>query len=1797
MSTTSDISAGSGACGNSSTTPPSPLSLREATCIANNYGAGQAVTINVPTGTYPLTGGELRLGTVTGSNITLTGAGPANTVIDGNHANRVLEIDPSIVGGVQTSISGVTITNGRDDTFGGAGIAAGSGDRTDLDSLTVTDSVISNNQANFTAPSTSNNPGGGILFQGGRLTLTNATVSGNQSFSSAGSGVFYQAVGSTTGQTLTVTGSNFTGNSTANSGRSGTSGGALAVSGGSSTVTNSRFTGNAASSTGDETAVGGAIFQQTGNLTVTGSTFTGNSVTSPGTSGGGAILYTAGQAVLQHNRLVGNVGPGGVMTNSRTGTVDATANWWGCNSGPNTAGCETTTGTGITTEPRLVLTATADPTHVIGPNGTATLTASLLTDSADGAVGSAELAPAFDGVPVTFADPPGDATVTGDPGAHSVNLAGGEASIDYHSNTTTGPNNTQITLDNATVTAALEVDQPPAITSADTASFIPGTPAGFTITTTGYPAARITEVGGLPSGLAFQNNGDGSATISGTPAAGTGGSYPIDLTAANGVSPSATQTLTIKVGRPPAITSPATATFRIGSAGTFTVTTSGDPTVSRITASGSLPPGVTFSDNRDGTATIAGTPTGTGNTYPVTLTAANGVSPDATQNLTIQVDEAPVITLNPSDQTVAPDTSVSFSAAASGVPTPTVQWQRSTDGGHNFADIAGATSTTYAFRTTAADDGNQYRAVFSNGVGSAAVTTAAGLHVGSAPSFTSADQTSFLVGRPGVFPIGTTGVPKATLTAAGDQFPAWLTLSDNGDGTGTLSGTPPPGSAGSHQFTLKAVNGFSPAASQDFTLFVDDSPVITSADRATFTAGQAGSFAVTTTAGFPSSTALSASGPLPSGLTFHDNGNGTATLAGTPDAGTGGSTTITISATAVGGQADPATQRFTLTVLEPPTISSADHVTFSEGSPASFTVRTIAGNPKPVALSSLGALPSGVDFTDNRDGTATIAGTPNAGTRGVYTITVTASNGVDPDATQTFTLTVNAAPQVTSTDHVTVVVNTAGTFTVTTSGRPTPSVTQSGSLPPGMTFTDNTDGTATLGGTPTAGGRFTFTITAANGVLPDATQSFTATVNAAPVITSADHTAFAVGSTGAFTVTTTPGVPDATTITESGRLPSGVSFHDNGDGTATLAGTPAAGSGGRYPLTLTAGNGGPLDAKQSFTLTVTDVPAITSGDHTTFTVGDAGRFTVTTRPGFPAAVNLTQSGGLPSGITFTDNGDGTATLAGTPAAGTGGSYPLTITVANSIGDSGQAFTLTVIRRPQTITVTTIPPATAEVGGSYVPTATSDSGLPVTVSIDAATTNSACSISGAAVHFDAAGSCVVDFEQSGDGSFAPAAQVQQTITVSKVGTTIAVTASPSSSVYGQSVDATVTVAADSGTPTGSVQLGVDGTKVGAPVAVTGGSPVRRTLTGPGGGPLAPGSHVVTASFTPTDSTTYASATASVTQVVLQAATRTSLSVHAHTLRAVVTAVAPGAGTPTGTVSFLVGGHRVGTARLTRGVANQTYTVPVGRANRVAASYSGDRNFTASSVSTSRHDPKITASLSSAHHRSRFGWYRSPVTIRFTCTVTSARLTSHCPAPVVLRHQGANQSVSRTIAAADGGTATVVVRGVNIDLTRPKVSIKGPRDGATYKGSAPRARCAGLDRLSGVASCRLTKKTHGDRISYRATATDRAGNTVHRSVASTVLAYYVIGARYRHGAFTVRAGHAYTLVAAGPRHRPVYYDAAVHPKRPGKRDNAFHRAGYRKWTLGVYLERGMHRHRYWNIGIKAGGTLHIIKIRVS
>ena len=363
-------------------------------------------------------------------------------------------------------------------------------------------------------------------------------------------------------------------------------------------------------------------------------------------------------------------------------------------------------------------------------------------------------------------------------------------------------------------------------------------------------------------------------------------------------------------------------------------------------------------------------------------------------------------------------------------------------------------------------------------------------------------------------------------------------------------------------------------------------PQITSIASDTVAGGSAFSYAVTA-AGTPTPVlSVSSGSTLPAGVTFTDNGNGTATLAGPASVAPG---VYTFSLQADNGVTPNATQAFTLTVAAPGSaaITSSPGTTVTAGTAmAPFTVTT-AGFPVP-SLTKRGALPSGVTFSDNHNGTATISGNPGATRGGAYVVTITASND-QGTASQTFTLVVNEEPAITSRASTTFTPGDSGTFTITTDGFPAPSLTESGTLPSGVTFTDNQDGTATISGVPKAnqGGSYVVTITASNDQ-GTVTQTFILVVNEAPAITSRASATFTAGDSGTFTVTTN-GSP-APSLTESGALPSGVTFTDNGNGTATISGIPA--TVGSYRIVITATNGSG-SASESFTLKVSEEPGVT----------------------------------------------------------------------------------------------------------------------------------------------------------------------------------------------------------------------------------------------------------------------------------------------------------------------------------------------------------------------------------------------------------------------------------------------------------------------------------------------------------------------------------------------------------------------------------------------------------------------------
>src|SRR5690606_2352084 len=120
-------------------------------------------------------------------------------------------------------------------------------------------------------------------------------------------------------------------------------------------------------------------------------------------------------------------------------------------------------------------------------------------------------------------------------------------------------------------------------------------------------------------------------------------------------------------------------------------------------------------------------------------------------------------------------------------------------------------------------------------------------------------------------------------TLGAPTLPDWLTLTDNGDGTGTLTGTPGDEHVGDHEVVLEAADPNALTAQQSFTVSVVTAgvPVFDSAPVVTATAGTAYAYPIAATD--PDGDAVTISAPvLPDWLALADNGDGTWTLAGTP---------------------------------------------------------------------------------------------------------------------------------------------------------------------------------------------------------------------------------------------------------------------------------------------------------------------------------------------------------------------------------------------------------------------------------------------------------------------------------------------------------------------------------------------------------------------------------------------------------------------------------------------------------------------------------------------------------------------------------------------------------------------------------------------------------------------------------------------------------------------------------------------------------------------------------------------------
>jgi len=376
-------------------------------------------------------------------------------------------------------------------------------------------------------------------------------------------------------------------------------GGAIFNDAGTVQISNSTFTinsaigGNGLSGSGNGSGYGGAIFNLSGSLTITNATLSSNTAAQ-----GGTDIYNLADGVA--STVVAN---NTIMGQTAASVTDYVDNGMG---------------------------ATASSSGV----------GDLVRDNGN-----------FDGTIVSTADPLlGTLANNGGP-TQTLLPASGSPVINAGNNAAAAALSTDQRGFERIFGSAVDIGSveygstgiPPAITSFNTATFTVGTLGSFTVTTDGSPTDAITESGSLPSGLTFTDNGNGTATLAGTPAAGTANDYTLTIGAVNGLSPDARQLFTLVVDQAPAITSPNLGTLTAGLSGSVAITTTGFPT-SVITETGTLPTGVTLTDNGNGTATIAGKPAdGTGGSYPITIQAANGTTPNADQSFTLTVVTPPPV--------------------------------------------------------------------------------------------------------------------------------------------------------------------------------------------------------------------------------------------------------------------------------------------------------------------------------------------------------------------------------------------------------------------------------------------------------------------------------------------------------------------------------------------------------------------------------------------------------------------------------------------------------------------------------------------------------------------------------------------------------------------------------------------------------------------------------------------------------------------------------------------------------------------------------------------------------------------------------------------------------------------------------------------------------------------------------------------------------------------------------------------------------------------------------------------------
>jgi len=623
--------------------------------------------------------------------------------------------------------------------------------------------------------------------------------------------------------------------------------------------------------------------------------------------------------------------------------------------------------------------------------------------------------------------------------------------------------------------------------------------------------------------------------------------------------------------------------------------------------------------------------------------SADATVDHATVTALITITEAPTapsITSNPANQTVCDGGTATFTASASGNPTPTVQWEVSTNGGLSFAPISGATNTTLMFTATAADNGNQYRAVFTNSEGSA-TTTAATLTVNTAPVVTTN-------------PVNTTVCDGATATftaaASGSASVQWQVssggpFSDIPGATSTTLMFTATAADNGKQYRAVFTNACGTATTTAATLTVQ--PSTTTSDPADATVCQGATANFSTTAG--------GTGPFSYSWTVDGSPAGTNSpnLAVNTTSLSVGNHTVSVTTT---GACGSASQSATLTVQAQTATTDPADATVCQGATANFS--TTASGTGPFSYSwTVDGSPAGTNSPNLAVDTTSLS-------VGNHTVSVT-TTGTCGSASQSATLTVNANTTTTDPADATVCQGATANFSTTAGGTGPFSYSWTVDGSPAGTNSPN----LAVNTTSLSVGNHTVSVTT-TGACGSASQSATLTVQAQTATTDPADATVCQGATANFSTTASGTGPFSYAWTVDGS-PAGTNSPNLAVNTTSL-------NVGNHTVSVTT-TGTCGSASQSATLTVLAPTATTDPPDQTVCKGATATFSTTASGTGPFHYAWTLDG-LPYG------GD-SSTINIPTGALTSGPHTVTVTTTGACGSASQSATLTV-GSPPVITLST-----------------------------------------------------------------------------------------------------------------------------------------------------------------------------------------------------------------------------------------------------------------------------------------------------------------------------------------------------------------------------------------------------------------------------------------------------------------------------------------------------------------------------